>query len=105
MNQDIMRPPNPISSIDPFKESAQMSLTQIHEHQKIIEEARARRLAAERRHAVPGCPWGCEGGWHQIALHEFGPLDLIPLPDPAVIILPWGLILFACECNTVMRCK
>jgi hypothetical protein len=72
-----------------------------YEHQELIEEAQARRLAAERRHAVPGCPWGCDGsGWHEIALAEYGPLDAIPEVDPAVIVLPWGLLLFACECSS-----
>lgn len=69
-----------------------------HEHQQIIEEDRARRLAAERRHAVPGCPWGCWSGWHEIALREYGPLDAIAENDLAVIVYP-HMIVFVCECN------
>ena len=78
-----------------------MTLTEVldHEYQMILEEDQSRRLAAERRFAVPGCPWGCWDGWHEIALHEFGPLDLIPLPDPAVIVYP-HMIVFACECRS-----
>lgn len=71
-----------------------------HEHQMVLEEGQACRLQNEHRFAVPGCPWDCWDGWHEIALREFGPLDLIPLPDPAVIVLPHGLILAACECNS-----
>jgi len=70
------------------------------EHQMILEEDAARRLAAERRFYVPGCPWGCEDGWHEIVFSEYDPLDPIPLSSPAVIVLPW-MLLFACECNTV----
>lgn len=82
-----------------------MVSTQIldHEHQQILKEAQACRLAAERRFAVPGCPWDCEDGWHEIAFSEFDPLDLIPLPSPQIIILPHGLILVACECNITMN--
>jgi len=69
-----------------------------YEHQQILEEAQAHRLAAERRFHVPGCPWGCEEGWHEIALSEYGPLDGIA--EPEVVVLPWGLLLFACECNS-----
>ena len=72
-----------------------------HEHQVVLEEKIALILQNERRHAVPGCPWGCEDGWHEIAFHELDPLDFIPLPSPSVIVLPHGLILFACECNSV----
>ena len=77
-----------------------MILTEIleHEHEQILLEDQARRLTAERRFAVPGCAWGCEDGWHQISLGEFGPLDLIPLPSKDVIVYPHGLIVFACEC-------
>lgn len=71
-----------------------------HEHQLILEEDQAHRLANERRFAMPGCPWGCDNGWHEILFSEFGPLDRIPLPDPAVIVLPHGLILIACDCNS-----
>jgi len=70
-----------------------------HEHQELIAHLEARRLAAERRHAVPGCGYGCEDGFHEIALGEYGPLDAIPEDDPAVIVLPW-MLLFACECNS-----
>lgn len=70
-----------------------------HEHQMILEEKIALILQNERRFAVPGCPWDCEDGWHEIILSEFGPLDLIPLPSPQVVVLPHGLILVACECN------
>jgi len=65
----------------------------------ILEEAQARRLAAERRFRVPGCSYGCEDGFHEIALGEYGPLDAIPENDPAVIVYPHGLIVFACECR------
>ena len=75
-----------------------------HEHQQILEETRTHRLAAERRHALPGCPWGCEDGRHQIALREFGPLDAIPENDPAVIVYP-HMIVFACECNRGSLCR
>jgi len=71
-----------------------------HEHQEIVFEAEAIRLAAERRFRVPGCPWGCDQGWHEIVFSEFGPLDDIPENDPAVMVLPHGLIVFACECNS-----
>jgi len=72
-----------------------------HEHQEIILETEAYRLAAERRFRVPGCPWGCDGsGFHEIALSEYGPLDAIPENDPAVIVLP-HMILFTCECNSM----
>jgi len=70
-----------------------------HEHQMILEEDQARRLDAERRFHVPGCPWGCEDGFHEIAFSEYGPLDAIPENDPAVVVLP-HMILFACECNS-----
>ena len=73
-----------------------------HEHQQILLEDQARRLQTEHRFAVPGCAWDCEDGWHEIAFNEFGPLDLIPLPDPAVIVLPHSLIVFACACNFTM---
>lgn len=74
-----------------------------HEHRQILEEDAARRLAAERRYAVPGCPWGCDGsGWREIALSEYGPLDAIPANDPAVIVFPHGLIVFPCECNKIV---
>lgn len=78
-----------------------MPLTEIldHQHQQILEEDRARRLAAERRYAVPGCPWGCEDGRHEIVFGEFGPLDLIPLPSKDVIVYP-HMIVFACECRS-----
>lgn len=69
-----------------------------HEHQMIIEEDCARRLEMERRFAVPGCPWDCWDGWHEIAFYEFDPLD--PIPMPPAIVLPHGLILIACECNS-----
>jgi len=71
-----------------------------YEHKEFLEEDAARRLAAERRFHVPGCPWGCEDGFHEIALSEYGPLDAIPENDPAVVVYPHGLILFACECNS-----
>ena len=71
-----------------------------HEHQQILLEDRARRLQNEHRFAVPGCPWDCEDGWHEILFSEFDPLDLIPLSSPAVIVLP-HMFLFACECNSV----
>lgn len=78
-----------------------MSLTILdHEHRQILEEDYIHRLQNERRFSMPGCPWDCEDGWHEIALSEFGPLDLIPLPSPQVIALPHGLILVACECNS-----
>lgn len=82
-------------------EEISMTSTEIlnYGHQQIIDESRARRLAAERRHAVPDCGYGCWDGWHEIALHEFGPLDLIPLPDLAVIVYP-HIIVFACECRS-----
>ena len=70
-----------------------------HEHQEIILEDQARRLTAERRFRVPGCPWDCEDGWHTITFNELNPLDLIP--SPPIIVLPHGLILFACECNSM----
>jgi len=71
-----------------------------YEHEQILLEDQIRRLQDEHRFAMPGCGYDCWDGWHEIIFNEFGPLDLIPLPDPAVIILPHGLILIACECNS-----
>jgi hypothetical protein len=62
-----------------------------HEHQQILEEAQASRLAAERRHAAPGCPWGCEDGWRVIEE------DQTPRPGEVVV---GGILYTPCECNS-----
>ena len=79
-----------------------MSLLEIIdlEYQMILDEKLMLILQNERQFAVPGCPWDCEDGWHEIPFSEFSPLDLIPLSSPAIIVLP-HMFLFACECNSV----
>jgi len=88
----------PCRDIQNRKQKKDMAILD-HKHQEILEEIQTHHLDAERRFHIPGCPWGCEDGFHEIALHEYGPLDAIAENDPAVIVLP-HMILFACECSS-----
>lgn len=75
-----------------------MSLTHVEaEYADLLEYEAAQLLEKERRFGVPGCPYGCWNGWHEIALHELGPWDHIP--SDKEILFPHGLIITPCGCN------
>jgi len=73
-----------------------MPSTQIldHEHQTILEEVRAARLAAERRFRVPGCPWGCDGsGWRLVEDDQDQETHFLD-------VIAHGQLWTPCECNS-----
>lgn len=67
------------------------------ERRQIREECEERRRGWEVRFGPrSGCPWGCDGsGWREVAFDEM----LFDHPAFATV-LPHGLLLFPCECNS-----
>jgi len=61
---------------------------------EILKENAARRLAAERRFRVPGCPWGCDGsGWRLVEDDED--------QEPHFLdVIVHGQLWTPCECNS-----
>lgn len=81
-----------------------MALTPIQADYADLELARQMNLLEmERRFGVPGCPYDCWDGWHTVLFRELDPQDHIP--SDSEIVLPWGLILTPCGCNSAFVWK